>query len=149
MNTKPFLDLLIILMKLPVFLQNLRCINFLVRFEPDLRNSTVLAVLQSKCSTKRRRRWKTGGKKLRLNCSTGKILVSKEEDSLDRKLISLKGCIVHKNDTRKQLIPEYKQFKAEENQLEIQLWVETEREGEKTCWKLMCSRRSNCSIGEN
>ena len=71
-------------------------------------------------------------KKLHLNCSTGKILVSKEEDSLGRTLISLKGCIVQKNDTRKQLIPEYKQFKAhkkteckqfkaEENQLEIQL----------------------------
>ena len=48
---------------------------------------------------------------------------------------------MQKNDTRKQLIPEYKQFKAhkkteckqfkaEENQLEIQLWVETERERE-------------------
>ena len=46
-------------------------------------------------------------KKLHLNCSTGKILVSKEEDSLGRTLISLKGCIVQKNDTKKQLIPEY------------------------------------------
>ena len=50
-------------------------------------------------------------KKLRLNCSTGKILVSKVEDSLDRKLISLKGCIVHKNDTRKQNVSKSKQKK--------------------------------------
>ena len=48
---------------------------------------------------------------MRLNCSTGKIVVSKEEDSLDRKLISLKGCIVHKNDTRTQNVSKSKQKK--------------------------------------
>ena len=43
-----------------------QCFNLLVRFEPDFGNSTVLAVLQSKCSTKTRRRWKTGENKTAL-----------------------------------------------------------------------------------
>ena len=48
---------------------------------------------------------------MHLNCSTGKILVTKEEDSLSRTLISLKGCIVQKNNTRKQNVSKSKQKK--------------------------------------